>query len=105
MRLNFAELYERFSWTAIKNCPGRYVLSHPSDRMALDEILSQVMSQSVHHSRYATDPVHVAAFATGGLISFEKPDGSFVHTLNSKDGFQRKLKQLEIPIIHDANDE
>jgi hypothetical protein len=44
----------------------------------------------------APDPVHVAALRDGGLISYRRADGRFVHTLNTPDGFQRKLDQLGI---------
>jgi hypothetical protein len=33
----------------------------------------------------------------GGLISYRKPDGSYVHTLNTKEGLNRKLDQLGLP--------
>jgi hypothetical protein len=46
----------------------------------------------------AKDPVVVAVFADGGLISYRKPDGRFVHTLNSRDGLERKLRELGIDL-------
>jgi hypothetical protein len=49
----------------------------------------------------ARDPVLVASMDDGGLISYRKPDGTFVHTLNSREGFERKLQQLGIiPLAH-----
>jgi hypothetical protein len=44
----------------------------------------------------AKDPVIVASLEDGGLISYRKPDGTYVHTLNSREGFARKLRQLGI---------
>jgi hypothetical protein len=38
----------------------------------------------------------VADLKGGGLISFRQPNGTYVHTLNTFDGFARKLKQLGI---------
>ena len=46
----------------------------------------------------AEDPVVVAVFEDGGLISYRKPNGTYVHTLNSRDGFERKLQQLGIEL-------
>jgi hypothetical protein len=34
----------------------------------------------------------------GGLISYARGDGSYLHTLNTPDGFARKLRQLGIPV-------
>jgi hypothetical protein len=42
------------------------------------------------------DPVIVAEFEDGGLISYRKPDGSFIHTVNTSEGLDRKLRQLGI---------
>jgi hypothetical protein len=40
------------------------------------------------------DPVLVARFADGGLISYRRADGTYVHTLNTREGLERKLAQL-----------
>ncbi|MBT3274146.1 MAG: hypothetical protein HN368_13395 [Spirochaetales bacterium] len=44
----------------------------------------------------ASDTVHVVEFADGGIISYQKDTGLFVHTLNNSTGFQRKLENLGI---------
>ncbi len=49
-------------------------------------------------SAAATDPVIVVQLEGGGLISYARPDGSFVHTLNTSEGFTRKLVQLGITL-------
>jgi hypothetical protein len=36
----------------------------------------------------------VALFEGGGLISYQRPDGTFLHTLNDEGGVRRKLEQL-----------
>lgn len=46
----------------------------------------------------ARDAVVVVRFKDGGLISYRKPDGRFLHTLNTEEGFQRKLEQLGIRV-------
>jgi hypothetical protein len=55
-----------------------------------------------HRVTAAKDPVIVASLDDGGLISYRKPDGTFVHTLNSREGFERKLQQLGIVRQHPA---
>jgi hypothetical protein len=43
-----------------------------------------------------SDKVLTVEFADGGgIISYVKDDGKFIHTLNTKEGFGRKLDQLK----------
>lgn len=51
-----------------------------------------------HVVETAKDPVVVARFADGGLISYRKHDGTYLHTLNSREGLERKLQQLGIDL-------
>ena len=44
----------------------------------------------------ARDTVVVARIEGGGSISYRKEDGTYTHTLNTADGFERKLTQLGI---------
>jgi hypothetical protein len=49
-----------------------------------------------HRVAGARDPVLVARFEDGGLISYRRADGTYVHTLNTREGLERKLAQLGI---------
>ena len=51
---------------------------------------------SEHICVTAKDPVIVTPFEDGGLISYRKADGMFLHTLNTREGLERKLRQLGI---------
>jgi hypothetical protein len=42
----------------------------------------------------ARDIVVVTPLRRGGLISYRREDGSWLHTLNTEEGFARKLAQL-----------
>jgi hypothetical protein len=44
----------------------------------------------------AKDVVLVVSLDRGGMISYKRDDGSFLHTLNTEEGFERKLRQLGI---------
>jgi hypothetical protein len=96
--ISFAELRARDGWTPIAGCPGRYVLRgggaiDPAALVGADALLGRFTVAG------ARDPVHVAALAGGGgVISYARPDGSWVHTLNTPEGFARKLAQLGIPL-------
>ena len=46
----------------------------------------------------ARDSVLIAQFAGGGLISYKRANGTYLHTLNTVDGFDRKLMNLGITL-------
>ena len=85
----------RWPWRPIPNCPGRFVLSSGRSSLAPSEI-APTGAMTEHVIAAAPDPIIVTAFEDGGLISYRKPDGSFIHTLNTIEGFDRKLRQLGI---------
>src|SRR5262249_48668938 len=94
---DFASLLDRFPWKAIPNCPGRYILAGADSRIQPGDLVpsAQVREYSVQAAR---DPVVVVRFDGGGIISYKKPDGSYLHTLNTREGFERKLIQLGISV-------
>jgi hypothetical protein len=93
--VTFSALFDRWPWRPIPNCPGRYVLAAgPVGTPPRDMV--QGANSSAHVSVSARDPVIVTPFDDGGLISYRKADGSFLHTLNTREGFERKLRQLDI---------
>jgi hypothetical protein len=62
----------------------------PSDLLGDDVLIVEYLTDA------ARDAVLVAALDDGGLISYRRADGSFLHTLNTLEGFERKLSQLGI---------
>ena len=46
----------------------------------------------------ARNTVLVVPFSDGGIISYKRHDGTCLHTLNNKDGFNRKLSDLNIKL-------
>lgn len=50
------------------------------------------------HVAAARDTVVAAALRDGGLISYKRANGAFVHTLNTLDGFERKLLALGVDV-------
>jgi hypothetical protein len=91
--MSFAELAARWDWKPIPNCPGRYVLRAGSN-LSPGQLLGAGAEVHEYHSPHARDTVLVAAFEGGGLISYRGPDGAHRHTLNTVEGFARKLDQL-----------
>ena len=94
--MSFEELFRKFAWRPIRNCPGRYALemglySGPPERLAPGHAAREY---SVDGAR---DRVAVVGFDGGGLISYRKADGRYLHTLNTAEGLRRKLRELRIP--------
>ncbi|MGE0710154.1 MAG: hypothetical protein AB7N76_07440 [Planctomycetota bacterium] len=97
LRPSYAALQETGPWRAIRGCPGREVLPGISEASPADLVGA---SSLVHRFEVAAcpDPVYVAEVEGGGLISYGKPGGGFVHTLNTPEGFRRKLADLGIDL-------
>jgi hypothetical protein len=94
--VTFSELFDRWAWRPIPNCPGRYVLAAGPVATLPEEIVAGANDGSEHVSVAARDPVIVTPFDDGGLISYRKAEGMFLHTLNTREGLERKLRQLGI---------
>ncbi len=98
MKNSFEEILDTYDWRAIRGCPGRFVLRGGPTSTSPDELLGKSLDVDEHVVSATKDPVHVTRLADGGLISYVKPDGLYIHTLNDKEGFERKMGELGIPI-------
>jgi hypothetical protein len=92
--LTYETVLQRAPWRPIPDCPGRHVLRGlcPS----FEELLGEPLDVEEHHVAATEDAVLVVRFAGGGLITFRKPDGTLVHTLNTEEGLRRRLAKLGI---------
>jgi len=66
--------------------------------LTLRELLESEAEIGVFKISGARDTVLVARVDGGGLISYRRADGTHVHTLNTVQGFERKLLELGIKI-------
>ena len=89
------QLQQRRDWRPIQGCPGRQVLYHATPCTGPVDLAGPALEVTGHAVRAAADTVLVGRLPQGGLISFARPDGSYVNTLNTAQGFARKLAQLE----------
>ncbi len=96
MAMTFADIASRWPWRPIPHCPGRFILAAGLSRLSPSELALGHPDVTEHLVPTAKDPVLVARFDDGGLISYRKAGGMYLHTLNSQDGFERKLQQLGI---------
>lgn len=95
--MNFDDLFNRYHWKAIRNCPGRYVLTDAPLDLTVEELLGVEPEPREFRVEAARDRVRVTLLQSGGgVISYLRPDGSCLHTLNTADGLQRKLTALGI---------
>ena len=85
-----------WDWKPIRNCPGRYILRGAKAYDAPDNFLGREVAIREFRTDAARDTVLVAAIEDGGVISYRRDDGSYLHTLNTPEGFRRKLLQLGI---------
>lgn len=94
--MKFAELRAKWNWKPILGCSGRYVLSGADKTLAPEDLLGGETELAEFSVAKAIDIVVVGKLKDGGLISYKKSDNTYVHTLNTPEGFARKLSQLEI---------
>eukprot|EP00123_Amoebidium_parasiticum_P001836 comp13033_c0_seq1/m.8302 comp13033_c0_seq1/g.8302 ORF comp13033_c0_seq1/g.8302 comp13033_c0_seq1/m.8302 type:complete len:122 (-) comp13033_c0_seq1:341-706(-) len=96
-------LWDHLPWREIKGCPGRYVTSDQKARLTSpDALLKEVGIEAVTQTctpNPQRDTVVVARFeGGGGLLTYVKGQGVYVHTLNTASGMERKLEALGITI-------
>jgi hypothetical protein len=96
-RSTFACLWASWQWRPIRNCRGRYCLITPNSRLPASALIADIPA-TIYRVRAARDAVLVVAFTGGGLISYLREDGTLMHTLNTSEGFYRKLRQLGIEL-------
>ena len=96
--MDFDDLFKRYHWKAIRNCPGRYVLTDVSLHLTVAELLGVPLETHEYSVTAARDKVLVTPLRSGGLISYQRQDGTYVHTLNTPEGWQRKLADLGIQL-------
>lgn len=94
--MNFEELRSKWIWIPIRNCPGRFIWRGNTKNLSPAEVAGEEIMLNEFKVEKAADTVIVGRISDGGLISYRKADGSYLHTLNTAEGFERKLAQLGI---------
>ena len=85
----------KHSYKPIRNCPGRYILI-VHEKKNIEEIIDDNIQIKEYNLRTAKDIVLIVELDNGGLISYKRNDGTFLHTINTNEGFERKIKQLGV---------
>jgi hypothetical protein len=92
----FDTVRAKWNWKAIPDCPGRYVLRGAAENLSIEHVAGEALTVREFNSPTTKDTVLVAVFEGGGLLSFRKPDGRIIHTLNTPEGLARRLARLEL---------
>ena len=88
------ELLPIYGWRPISGCPGRYVLTGGPSDVGPGELLGDLTPCMAIPLPGARDPVAILPLAEGGLISYHRADGRWIHTLCDAEGFARKRALL-----------
>ena len=98
-------LWRYCEWKEIRDCPGRYTVRRRRDlsRWPPERLLAAALGGNVppvslwRHRSGAKDAIHAVRFAGGGgLLTYARSDGTFVHTLNTESGLLRKIAALRV---------
>ena len=83
-------------WKPIRNCPGRFVLHSVPPAYGIVDLLGKNVIIQQFQTPQARDSVVIVRLDDGGIISYHRSSGTWLHTLNTEEGFRRKLEQLGI---------
>ncbi len=97
-KITFEKMISEWKWRPIYNCPGRFKLNNVDTTISIDDLLGFEMEVKQFQTSKAMDMVLIVPFSDGGIISYKREDGSYIHTLNNEDGFKRKLSDLNIQL-------
>ena len=96
--ITFDELATKWELRPIRNCPGRFIIRTSAAELSPREMLGIDVEIYTFSVAAARDTVLVARLGGGGMISYKRADGTHLHTLNSAEGFERKLLDLGIEV-------
>jgi hypothetical protein len=96
--MSFDEIFKTWNWQPIAGCAGRFVMRGAKADLRPQQVIGREIETMEFQVRAAKDIVIVVRLSDGGLISYKREGGTFVHTLNTSEGFARKLEQLGIDL-------
>lgn len=96
--MKIEDLLKRFQWEQIPNSTGRFTLSPSEGSLSVETLIdSDELEIKQFPSVNPEELIHVVELEDGGLISYERKNSTYIHTLNSQNMF--KKKQWELGII------
>ncbi|HRH42053.1 MAG TPA: hypothetical protein PKY82_10440 [Pyrinomonadaceae bacterium] len=93
----FEKAFNTGDWKPIRNCPGRFLLIGGRSDINIENLSESKNPVVEILTEIVPDTVLMIEFEDGGgMISYVKSDGKFIHTLNTNEGFRRKLDQFKM---------
>ena len=82
-------------WQPILNCAGRYTLGSKPSAVSPAQLVGSMARPLELRSVACRDVIEFIRFSDGGgLLSYRRVCGDYVHTLNTPSGLRRKLMDL-----------
>lgn len=95
--MKIEDLLKRFQWEQIPNTNGRFTLSQTEPPRPITDLVDAAEIEIKQYpSAHQQELIFVVELEDGGLISYQRKDASFIHTLNSENMFKRKQWELGI---------
>ncbi|QDT29605.1 hypothetical protein [Gimesia panareensis] len=95
--MKVADLLERFQWKKIPDTQGRFTLPQSQAQLSVEDLIgTDEVEIKQHPSAHPEEVIHIVELEDGGLISYQRQNGTFLHTLNSENMFKRKQWELGI---------
>ncbi|MFG0239793.1 MAG: hypothetical protein ACF8CY_01890 [Gimesia chilikensis] len=95
--MKVSDLLERYQWEKIPDSQGRFTLNQSKSLLTVEELIgSEDVEIKQHPSAHPQEIIHIVELEDGGLISYQRQDATFIHTLNSENMFKRKQWELGI---------
>ncbi len=98
------DLLKRYEWRQIPNCRGRFTMATQQPALSITDLMGEDCQPVEIASVLARDTILIVPLKDGGVISYRREDGTCLHTLNTPEGFRRKLKDLGIDLIAIADE-
>lgn len=86
------KLWDKWPWKPLPNAPGRYTMRRVGDGIPPQGLLETagIKSVKLEKMKRGTETVLLVELeGGGGLVTVVNPDGTFVHTLNTKSSLQK----------------
>ena len=103
MSVSFETVAERAAWSPIPNCPGRWVIRGRTT-IPLESLVGDSVALEFKSPHTEDDVLLVRFDGGGGLLTFRKPNGTLVHTLNTAEGLQRRMAKLGLEVPEELFD-
>lgn len=92
------DLLNEYEWRQIPNCRGRFTMATQRPELGMADLMGDDCQPVEIRSAMAGDAILIVPLKDGGVISYRREDGTCLHTLNTPEGFRRKLKDLGIDL-------